>query len=292
MSNSSLRLIRAVRILPEAVRIGSVKQANHPFSGVITANKTFLEEDNEEYGVIRSQLNEKEATCKSLEQEISDLRERQILMEEDLHTREEVWFAEKKSIEARVDLAEEEARKEGFSQGYKEGNERGLNEGKDALCARITQEKEEEVSGVVALLNCVHQELQKNLEALLDSNSSRLIRLWQKTLSKILVKEVEFDKDSALRILKDLLSRASEKEDVRVYLNPGDIDYIEDKKKSLGDSIRSIRNIEFIPDDDVDPGSCLVETGLGVYDARWRTQLEQIGAEVEEVLTEGWENEG
>lgn len=291
MSKSSLRLIRAVRILPEVVRIGHSKEDNLFLSDSLPGNSSLLVDGKEETYDQSLLLEESENTCKSLELELSELRERQVLMEKDLRARENAWNSERKTIEARVDQEMEKAHEQGFSKGHKEGYDTGLEEGKEVLCARVTQEKEEEVAGIVALLNTIHEELRTNLETLLDENSHRLILLWQKVLSKILVKEVSIDSDSALRLLKNLLANASDRENVRVYLHPEDIDYVKEKKKTLGDVIRSVRNIEFVPDNEVDRGSCLVETGLGTYDARWRTQLGQIGKELDEVLSEGCGNE-
>lgn len=287
MSKSSLRLIRAVRILPEAVRIGPARDDSLLLSDTPDDNGSLLADGDEEAVKQSLLLEESENRCKSLELELSELRERQVLMEKDLVAREAAWSSERKTIEARVNQEMEKAREQGFSKGHKDGYDKGLEEGKEALSARITREKEEEVAGIVALLNNIHEELRSNLQELMDANAHRLILLWQKVLSKILVKEVSLDQDSALRLMKNLLLSASDRENVRVYLHPEDIDYVKERKKTLGDVIRSVRNIEFIPDDEVDKGSCLVETALGTYDARWRTQLGQIDNELDEVLSEG-----
>lgn len=72
-----------------------------------------------------------------------------------------------------------------------------------------------------------------------------------------------------------------------MYLNPRDLKGVDSLRESLTDVLRGAKHVEFSGDEHVDPGSCLVETNLGVYDARWRTQLEQIASQVEHLLVEG-----
>ena len=58
-------------------------------------------------------------------------------------------------------------------------------------------------------------------------------------------------------------------------------------KDDLLDVLRGIKHFEFLADEQVERGSCLVETGMGIYDARWRTQLEQISTQIRQLLEEG-----
>lgn len=58
------------------------------------------------------------------------------------------------------------------------------------------------------------------------------------------------------------------------------------------DSIRGVKFFELLSDDHVDRGSCLIETNLGIYDARWKTQLEQISTEVQGLLEQGMASHG
>jgi flagellar assembly protein FliH len=87
-------------------------------------------------------------------------------------------------------------------------------------------------------------------------------------------------------MVESLLKRISDRERIIVYLNPEDVAMIEESKESLMDSIRGVKFFELMSDDHVDKGSCLIETNLGIYDARWRTQLEQASAEVQNLIME------
>jgi len=60
---------------------------------------------------------------------------------------------------------------------------------------------------------------------------------------------------------------------------------LEDKLEGeFGEILRGVKRLELKPDAHVDKGSCIVETNLGIYDARWRTQFEQIDGVVDSLF--------
>jgi flagellar assembly protein FliH len=77
----------------------------------------------------------------------------------------------------------------------------------------------------------------------------------------------------------------SDKNHIVIYASSEDVELLQDRLQGeFGDVLRGAKHLELKPDTNVDKGSCIVETNLGVYDARWRTQLEQIGMVVEKLL--------
>lgn len=277
------RLIRAARILPDAVRIGA---APEPSPEELLSDGDQAQEPSQE-DLLRQEIDRWKNSCSQLEKQLKDSQSRIGNIEARMEADRESNKKQMEEFLAQSEKDRQAAVKQGHSEGFAAGKEEGFIQGRSELEAQLRSEFEKELSGAVEILNTVHDEIKNNLEELLAANPYRLIRLWQKVLSRLLVREVAFDQEAALRLFKNLLSRASDKEDVRVYLNPDDLDSIEAQRGNFGDLIRGVRNIEFMADDEVDKGSCIVETGLGIYDARWRTQLEQISTEVEAVLTEG-----
>lgn len=277
------RLIRAARVLPDAVRIGA---APEPLPEELLPDGDKTQEPSQE-DLLRQEIDRWKNSCSQLEKQLKDSQSRIGNIEARMEADRDSHKKQMDEFLAQSEKDRQSAVKKGHSEGFTAGKEEGFTQGRSELEAQLRLEFEKELSGAVEILNTVHDEIKSNLEELLAANPYRLIRLWQKVLSRLLVREVAFDQEAALRLFKNLLSRASDKEDVRVYLNPDDLDSIEAQKGNFGDLIRGVRNIEFMADDEVDKGSCIVETGLGIYDARWRTQLEQISTEVEAVLTEG-----
>lgn len=270
-------------MLPEAVRIGA---APEPSPEELLPEVDGSQEPSQEE-LLRQEIDRWKSSCSQLERQLKDSQSRIGNIEARMEADRESHKKQMDDFLAQSERERQAAIEQGHAEGFAAGKDEGFTQGRSELEAQLRSELERELAGSVDILNAVHDEIKNNLEELLAANPYRLIRLWQKVLSRLLVREVAFDQEAALRLFKNLLSRASDKEDVRVYLNPEDLDSIEAQRGNFGDLIRGVRNIEFMADDEVDKGSCIVETGLGIYDARWRTQLEQIGTEVEAVLTEG-----
>ncbi|PIE54263.1 MAG: hypothetical protein CSA35_06905 [Dethiosulfovibrio peptidovorans] len=299
MSDTKRRLIRAARILPEAVHVGrrgrfslsslDVSEAKNSSLDVAENLGSLMESSAEltETDKLRAELEKLEISYREMVSRLEQEEARNRDLQAEMQKKEAQRDVEITSLRGQIEKDREAAVLAGQKEGWAQGHAQGIEDGKTELEARIRANFEAQLSQTIDLLNTVYERMRSHLDELLAANPYRLIRLWERVLSRLLIREVAFDQESALRLLKELLSRASEKEDIRVYLNADDLDGVEAQKDSFGDLIRGIRNIEFLPDDEVDKGSCIVETGLGIYDARWRTQLEQISTEVETALLEG-----
>lgn len=194
--------------------------------------------------------------------------------------RERAEFAEK--LESERALAKEAAAKEGYEEGSAKGYEDGI--------ARAEQEKAREYAdrfgAALALLDSISKSLQDSRSELVLTHVPQLVRLWNMLLERLLHAHVSVDEEVASRVLDAILKRVSDRERILIYLNSKDLAMIEANRETLIDQIRGVRSLEIMSDDHVDKGSCLVETNLGIYDARWKTQLEQISAEVEALVME------
>jgi flagellar assembly protein FliH len=112
-----------------------------------------------------------------------------------------------------------------------------------------------------------------------------MLRLWSGMLQKMLHHEITLTPDGIFKVLADVLSRLSDKNHVLIYVSPDDIGLLEDKLDGeFGEILRGVKHLELKPDAHVDKGSCIVETNLGIYDARWRTQFDQIETVVESLF--------
>ncbi|MBL3538773.1 FliH/SctL family protein [Aminivibrio sp.] len=280
-------VLRAVRLLPEAVRIGNVPRdkrenqekiprepeaGNHPVD--------LLSQLNEELSLLKTRLEESE-------REKRDLAFRASVFEEEL-SRERVRLEEERQkMVSALETEGAAARKKAVSEGFEEGRKAGYEQGIENARKEAAKEAGDKVRSAVSLLESVHRSLEENLGALCSLQMPRLIRMWEFLLSRMLRKEVSIDGETAVRMLRGVLERISDKERVIVYLNPEDVDAVRGRKDEFSDLLRGIRHLEFIPDGNVDAGSCIVETNLGIYDARWRIQLEQVSGEIEHLFIEG-----
>jgi flagellar assembly protein FliH len=225
-----------------------------------------------------STLSAERETAKALREEMASLRAGLDKEKADLYANAEREAAEMKEAADR--------------KGYEEGSARGYDEG----LARADAEKREEYDGkfaeALSLQNGINEALQESREKLALIHAPQLIRLWEVMLERMLLAHVSLDPSVVERLLESILKRVSDRERVMVYLNPADISMIENSKEGLIDSIRGVKVFEFLSDDYIDKGSCLIETNLGIYDARWKTQLEQVAGEVQDLLLESMASNG
>lgn len=177
----------------------------------------------------------------------------------------------------------EQAREEGLKQGHKEGMVRGEAQ----VESRVRQEYQFRFSQMLDLLGSVREGLENDLEALVDRNGPMLVRLWQAMLERFLRREVELDDETALRVFREVAGRISDRTKIRVFLNPKDRDLCSAREKDFSEIKRVAEQFDLIADESIERGGCLVETNLGVYDARWRSQLEAVDREIEELFQEG-----
>jgi type III secretion system HrpE/YscL family protein len=108
-----------------------------------------------------------------------------------------------------------------------------------------------------------------------DQAESELRALAVRIAEKILGRELKSG-DAVNDVVAQALLHAGEPRDVVVRVNPADLEAVERGKPRLIERVRSARAVSFRPDETVGRGGCVVETELGVVDARLSTQLEAI----------------
>jgi flagellar assembly protein FliH len=247
--------------------------------------RSALDMAEEEVKKLRSELRGRETDLAESREECRKLRARMESDRAELE-REHREFLEKTERDAGE--LKESSRVKGYEEGHAKGYSEGLIEAEDEM----KREYEGKFSHALSLLDEMVKSLSASREHLAERHASQLIRLWEMMLRKMLATMVELDPGAAARIVETLLKRLSDRERIMVYLNPSDVAMIEESKESLMDSIRGVKFFELLSDDHVDKGSCLIETNLGIYDARWRTQLEQVSSEVQNLLMESMATDG
>ena len=73
-----------------------------------------------------------------------------------------------------------------------------------------------------------------------------MIRMWSTFCPGCSLKRPP-DGETAMRVLRGVLERISDKERLLVYLNPGDIDAVRNRRDEYGDLLRGVRHLEFTP---------------------------------------------
>lgn len=288
---SRQRLIRAVRMLPETAKIGVF-----PNKDEFSKAKTDEHEPLNRRGAlvdIAPQPDPREAKIEQLNIQLSSLEERLRSAQEEIASlkaandslaqsidleRQELHLKAQSEAQAACSLAKEQGHQEGVTAGYVEGTQKAQEQ--------LQAEYRERFATYVQMLEAVHASVVEKKEHLIASQLPQLISLWELMLSRMLLTRVSLDPRVAERTVRDIVQRISDREKILVYLHPEDLPLVTEIHDELLDSLRGIKHFEFLRDAHVDKGSCLVETGMGIYDARWRTQLEQIDLQVQQLLME------
>lgn len=296
------RVLRTVRLLPQAVKIGilesEIKQSgNKPAEHKIEkperntkaaapkvqvkmpeANQHEIEELTAQIKALTNSLSSAEVrnmelsdAKKKLESEIGGIRS-------DYEQRKSKLEAEAASNAKKV---ADQAREKAISEGQKKGYEEGLTQARK----EIEQEYLEKFSGLAGIIEGIGKKLDEEFSGLVSLNQPRMIRVWTEMLRRMLQRQVELNPDTIDSVLSELLSRLSDKNQILIYVSPDDLKHLEGELDTkFQEALRGTKRLELKADPNVENGSCIVETGLGVYDARWKTQMSQIEAVVDDVF--------
>jgi len=302
-NNIRRNVIRAVKVLPEAVRVGAAEV------------KYYKDEDmhgekrhEEDLDLAQSEINTLQFQIKLLTRKLEEaannydeLSSRYKRMEHELVNREaelqsemqrkleneRIIVVKNAEIEASSIIKEAKAiHSEASEKGYAEGIANGQKEGLEKARIEVEAEYNSRLSDIINIFEKMHGEIENNLKELVQLNEARLLRLWKETLTAMLNREVVLNPDTARIVLEGILERVSDKNRVLIYLSPLDIGNIQFQTDKMTESLRGIKQLEFLPDPRVELGSCIVETNLGIYDARWRMQFEQIEMQIADLYRE------
>ena len=84
------------------------------------------------------------------------------------------------------------------------------------------------------------------------------------------------DADRILHALQRAFACLDESDRATVRCHPDDVEFLRDAITQPGSEITASRRVKLVADDGVQPGGCLVETDLGVVDARIEQQLRML----------------
>jgi flagellar assembly protein FliH len=241
--------------------------------------RSALEEAEARISALQAELRKREDELSGVRSEKNEISVKMQELKENLESEKKAFYeGTKREAESAREAAEKEGRDAGYAKGYSEG----MTKAETA----VRKEYEDKFADALAMLANMLASVKSSRDKLAEAHAPQLIRLWETMLEKMLRVKTRLMPNTAYRVLQNILERVSDRERIVIYLSAADIDIVEAGKDKLMDAIRGVKSLEILSDESVERGSCLVETNLGIYDARWKTQLEQISAEVETLISE------
>ena len=315
MSRVHQRVLRAVRLLPQAVKIGidepdsleetgeepKQEERNHPSissrprpsapvnrtarrvpSSPSSKAKPAVPEPNKE---LLQKIESLEASLSEAEEKNAALTQERDKLASEINGVKADYEGRKKELEANAAAEAAKMADEARAKAKEEGWNAGHSEGLSAAQSEVKKEYLDKFSGLVSVLEGINKRLEESFAKLVSLNQPRMIRMWTEMLRRMLHRQVELHPEPLDVVLSDLLSRLSDKSQVVIYAAPDDIAHLEgDMDAEFREVLRGVHHLDLKADLNVEPGSCIVETSLGVYDARWRTQLGQVESVVDNVF--------
>ena len=168
------------------------------------------------------------------------------------------------STENNTALRIEGAKKEAYTKGYSEG----IKEGTEDERKRLFQAAE-------ALANSM-RELDRLRKEILESNEEKILNLVFSVTEKVIHREVTTSRDIVYDVLKSAIKQVTDKEGIKVRLNPEDYRYILEMNPGIIDSFDNIRNMSVVEDNSIRRGGVVIETSSGEVDARLDQQLHEV----------------
>lgn len=142
-----------------------------------------------------------------------------------------------------------------FEAERKKGFEKGEEEGKAKMAAHMLET------------------INKGIHSL-ETFEQQVIDIVMKALTRILG-EMD-DKERITRVVRQSLSLVRNQKRVALKVNPADARILEEQVAEILKSFPGIGYIDVIADNRIEVGSCMLETDIGVVDARLDVQIEAI----------------
>ena len=167
-----------------------------------------------------------------------------------------------------VDQFDVQAYQKGFSHGMK----KGAKEGETAGFEQATKKLDPLLDGLQQALMQLGN-LRQNTYRIIEQE---VVELALAIARKVICREIEVDKEVVVCVAREALSKVENPGNVKIKMNPSDLQFINETKYQLSELIGNIDNVTIEPVKNIRSGGCIIETNLGEIDARIEKQLQAV----------------
>ncbi len=108
----------------------------------------------------------------------------------------------------------------------------------------------------------------------------RVVRLAAAMAARILRRELDRHPELPAKLVREALEMITEAGTIRIHLNPQDLQALGSHSQRLAAEFARLGSLEFVPDAQVAPGGCRVETRFGLIDQQIESQLARLAEEL------------
>jgi flagellar biosynthesis/type III secretory pathway protein FliH len=167
-----------------------------------------------------------------------------------------------------VDQFEMQAYQRGFSHGMKKGAKAGETVGFERAAKKLDPLLDGLQQALIQLGN-----LRQNTYRIIEQE---VVELALAIARKVICREIEVDKEVVVCVAREALSKVEDPGNVKIKMNPSDLQFINETKYQLSELIGNIDNVTIEPVKNIRSGGCIIETNLGDIDARIEKQLQAV----------------
>lgn len=171
-------------------------------------------------------------------------------------------------VKRRVDEIRETARQEGYEQGLDEGMSLGK--------AQAYEEARIESTIQLKAFSSFLSGCENAREEIFKANESFLMETLAKLTQRVILKELDQDREYITRVAKDLVENVKSREYVRLQVNAADYEAAGKIRENLEKELGELKNMTIEVNEDIELGGCMVETDLNAVDATLEAQLQRV----------------
>lgn len=158
----------------------------------------------------------------------------------------------------------EEIEKQAYQRGFDEGHKAGI------------ESRSQEIEPVLKSLHQAFVQLQNLRTEIYNTIEKEVVKLALAIARKVVCQEVKTNKEVVLCVAKEALSKIDVPGEIKVKLNPSDLQFIKETKDQLSNFLHNIENVTFEAEESISSGGCVIETNLGEIDARIEKQFNVV----------------
>jgi flagellar biosynthesis/type III secretory pathway protein FliH len=157
---------------------------------------------------------------------------------------------------------------------------RAEQEGRQAAMQAVEGMVRKELTTVVPALRLAVQSIQEAKHSWLRHWEGTAVHVAGAIAAKLVRREISRHPEVTMSLVREALELASGSAEVRISMNPTDLDAMRGQLKVLLDEVAPLCKAEFDADADITQGGCKVETRFGVIDQQFEAQLKRIEEEL------------
>jgi len=159
-----------------------------------------------------------------------------------------------------IDRIEKEAYEEAFQLGEKTGLESGERMFRSAVQSLVE---------AVERLKHMEKEFYGRVE-------EEILDLVLATTRKVVQREINTQRDVILDVLRQAIAKTTDRERIRVRINPSDFDFVHAHKSDIVSTVDGVKDLVIEGDESISRGGAVVDSDYGTIDARIERRFETV----------------